>query len=61
MDRKLAKQVRQILLDRGAEKVRFRNGECHAYGIMKNTNQEGWYFVCWVQDLEIKGIGILDR
>ncbi len=63
MDRKLAKQVRQILLDkyRGVEKVRFRNGEVHAYGQMPNTNIDGWYFICWVQDLEIKGIGILDR
>jgi hypothetical protein len=60
MDRKLAKQVRKILLDKGAEKVRFRNGECHAYGIMRNTNIEGWYFVAFVNHLE-KDIGILDR
>jgi len=39
-----------------AEKVRFRNGEIHIYGQIPNTNQDGWYFFGYVQDVEIKGL-----
>jgi hypothetical protein len=24
-----------------------RNGEVHAYGVLPNTNQTGWYFAGW--------------
>ena len=31
-----------------AERVRIaRNGEVHAYGVLPNTNQTGWYFAGW--------------
>ena len=45
-----------IMEDKGCEKVRFLRGEIHCYGQMPNTNQTGWYFCGYVQDLEIKGL-----
>jgi hypothetical protein len=57
MSPKDIKRVRQILKDQGAEKVRFtKDGEIHAYGVMKNTNQVGWFFVAYVDVLEKQGI-----
>lgn len=30
------------------ERIRItRNGEVHAYGVLPNTNQTGWYFAGW--------------
>ena len=28
-----------------------KDNEIHAYGIMPNTNKTGWYFVCWLDEL----------
>ena len=42
-----------------AEKARIKNGAVEAYGQMPNTNQDGWWFVAWREDIEIKGIDAL--
>jgi lysozyme family protein len=60
MNRKLAKQIRsEVMKRRNVERVRFRAGEIHAYGIMPNSNARGWWFVGYVYDVEIKGLDIL--
>jgi hypothetical protein len=35
----------------GVERVRVRNDGVHAYGVMPNTNETGWYFAGYVDDL----------
>lgn len=35
----------------GVERVRITNGEVHAYGVMPNTQQAGWYLAGYVDDL----------
>lgn len=35
----------------GVERVDIRDGEVHAYGVMPNTNQTGWYLAGCVDDL----------
>lgn len=58
MDRKLAKQIRQAVINqqRDVGKVRFKNGEIHAYGRMPNSTTVGWWFVGYVYDVETKGL-----
>jgi hypothetical protein len=35
-----------------AERTRItRNGEVHAYGVIPNTNQTGWYFAGFADDV----------
>jgi hypothetical protein len=60
MDRKLAKEIREYLLQKDhVKKVRFAKGQIHAYGQMPNSNTCGWWFAGWVRDVEIKGIDCL--
>jgi hypothetical protein len=35
-----------------ASKARIRNNEVHVFGPMPNTNQEGWYFVGWMEEIQ---------
>ena len=35
----------------GVERVRVRDDGVHAYGVMPNTNETGWYFAGHVDDL----------
>jgi len=56
-----AKEITAAVLAKysSAEKVRIERGEVHAYGRMPNTNQDGWWFVAWREDVENKGINAL--
>jgi len=61
MNRTLAKQIRvAIMANRPrVERVRFKQDEIHAFGVMPNSNARGWWFVAYVFDVETKGIDIL--
>lgn len=66
MDRKLAKKIKNLIMDqkKDVEKVRFRKGEIHIYGKIPNSSTVGWWFLGYVQDAEIKGvrgIGLTDE
>ena len=60
MDRKLAKQIRDYLTQRqNVYSVRFYSGEIRCYGVKPNTDEVGWWFAGYVQDVEIKGMQTL--
>ena len=41
-----------ILAFTDGERVRItRNGEVHAYGVLPNTNQTGWYFAGFADNI----------
>jgi hypothetical protein len=50
-----AKIARAYVANRnGVERVRVtKGGEVNAYGVMPNTNQTGWYFAGYVDDLVV--------
>jgi hypothetical protein len=58
IDRKLSQKIRAAILDQKnhAKKVRFRDGEILVYGTLPNTNKNGWYFLGYIIDAEIKGL-----
>ena len=60
MDRKLAKQIRDYLTQRqNVWRVRFSDGEIHCYGVKPNTDETGWWFAGYVQDVEARGLWAL--
>lgn len=62
MDRKLAKRIREKLMqDRPTvERVRFRNDSIECYGQKPNTNEVGWWWAGYVSDVEVKGLECLN-
>jgi hypothetical protein len=48
------RKLRELLRrDYGAGKYRLtKAGEVHAYGVMPNTNQTGWYLLGYRRDVE---------
>jgi hypothetical protein len=61
MDKKFKKEIKTKLLNRSnIEKVRFKSGEIHAYGKLPNSNIDGWFFIAYEQDIDIKGLHCID-
>ena len=59
LTRKDFANIRKAILDSSDryEKVRFSNGEIHAYACpMINSTQDGWAFIGHLYDYETKGL-----
>ena len=59
LTRKDFAKIRKAVLDHDSryEKVKFKNGEIHAYASpMVNSNQDGWAFIGYLYDFETKGL-----
>ena len=60
MDRKLAKQIRDYVTQRqNVWCVGFSGGEIRCYGVKPNTDEVGWWFAGYVQDVEAGGLRAL--